>query len=103
MSNEMKRVHFTYHEDENFKVILEDIDGYLFIHVEVFNYNKTVKQRMMLMWEDVKNWADVTHYDGINCYTPNPKFVKLLGGECEVLRTIQSGDDTYEVLRWELK
>ena len=102
MSN-MVRHNFVYHKCDDFEAILEDIDGYLFIHVTVHNYNKHIKKRMMLMWEDICNWAEQNLYDGINCYTPNPKFVKLLGGECELLRTIQSGDDTYEVLRWALK
>jgi len=102
MSN-INRQSFTYYEDKDFEAILEDIDGYLFIHVTVHSYNKHIKARMKDKWNEIRVWAEVQGYDGINCYTPNPKFVKLLGGECELLRTIESGDDTYEVLRWALK
>ena len=94
---------WTYYEDEDCEGILEDIDGYIFVHIIIHNYNKTVKKRMMEKWKEILQWANDNEYDGVNCYTKDVKLVSLLtGGGYTVLDTIDSDDNTYEVLRWQV-
>jgi hypothetical protein len=98
----MSNKNWIHYEDENFKVLLEDREGYLFLHVYVFNYNRMIKKQMAEMFEEIKEWADEECYDGIFAYTPNPKFCRVFG-KYNHLRTINLGEEKYEVLQWELK
>lgn len=69
----------TLYEDVNFKVQGELLDGHFFMHVDVSHYNKSVRKKMLSVWEDIKEEVWLNGWNFIFGYNTNAKFAKLFG------------------------
>lgn len=86
---------------EDFEAKLEEHSGQVFLHCEVFHFNKSVMKRMQVVFEEICEGMRYFGFSYLNAYTPNPKFVKKFG-EPVVVKTIPYGEEEYEVMVWEL-
>lgn len=79
-------------EPDMAKFTLEDIDGHLYLHMEVYNFSPSVLKYLRSVWPLMvyEIWAQ--GYDVMYSYNVNTKFLKLVtqedwevAGETEVL------------------
>lgn len=88
----------TIYEDEDFRVQGETLAGQFFIHVDAYNYKKSVRKKMGLVWDDIKEETWLNGWDFIFSYNTNAKFAKLFGGEKVVAEDLPG-----EMYSWALK
>ena len=88
------------HQEDDFELIGEDVDGQLFIHCTVHKFNKSVLKQMREVFEVVQEQSKEVGYNEIFSYTSNPKFAKLFVG-VEYITSIDSLGKTYEVFKWD--
>lgn len=86
----------TYLACPEYVIRLEDEQGHLFIHLDVYRWDKTVVRELREEFATIKRRAYENGYKFISTYTKNPKFVKMFGG----IKTMEVKD--YEVFSWEL-
>lgn len=67
-----------YIDNDYYRVVLEDCDSYLFVHVDVFKWSPSVLKMMKCDWEELKYDAYMNGYDNIFTYTQNMKYSKLI-------------------------
>jgi len=89
------------YKDEDFTVELEEVEGVLFFHCYVDNFNKTVMKRMYEVFALIKEYSFMHGWDAIHSYTSNPKFAMKLEGAFKI-DEFEIEDTTFEVIRWEL-
>ena len=87
----------TYYEDDNFKVILEKLEGQMYIHVGIFQITKAVLKDIKRVWAEavVEIWLD--GYENLFTYTKDNRIVKLIGGAKKV-----GQHENIEVWQWDL-
>lgn len=88
-----------YSGNDNYIMSIEDVDSYLFVHIDVHNWSPSILKLIRCDFEELKLDAYGNGYDNIFSYTSNPKFAKLVDGSCKYADSI---DDGVEVLYWEL-
>lgn len=71
----------TIYEDEDFRIQGELLDEHFFVHVETYNYSKSVKKKMDSVWEDIKEEVWMNGWDFVFSYNTNTKFAELFGGK----------------------
>lgn len=88
-------------ETEDFTIYLEDVDGYIFIHCDVFSkWSKEVKKKLQWWF----NRLTETHNKELFALhspedTKHEKFLKMFG--FEYLRSIVGTDDNnYDIYIW---
>ena len=86
-----------YKETDDYRIVLEDEQGNLFVHFVAYAWNKSIREEALSEWSKLKDKALSAGYDKIHTYTHNPKFCILLGGT----KTFEFRD--YEVFTWALK
>lgn len=67
------------YSDKDFSVRMELLSGQPFMHVDVSNYNKHVKSKMLSVWEDIKHEMWLDGWAAIFSYNTNSKFAKMFG------------------------
>lgn len=92
----------TVYEDEDFSVVLEERCSILFLHCYVDNYSKSVKKKMLDVFEELKQAAFYNGWGELYSYTPNGKFARLLPG-AEKIDSFEEGGTEYEVFEWVLQ
>ena len=92
----MSRV--TIYEDEDFRVQGEVMEDLFYMHVDVSNYNRSVRKKMNSVWVDIQEEVWMNGWDHIFSYNTNSKFAKLFEWE-EVAKVDGAG----EVYAWALK
>lgn len=75
---------------------LEDEQGHLFVHLEVYKWNRGIAREIKEEFEKLKQKAHKVGYKYISAYTQNPKFVNMFGGT--KVMTFKE----YEVFSWDL-
>jgi hypothetical protein len=90
------------YEDEDFSVVLEEWSSILFLHCYVDNYSKSVKKKMLDIFEELKQACFYNGWEELYSYTPNGKFARMLPG-AEKIDSFKQGDVEYEVFEWVLK
>ena len=98
MSNYIKKV---FYEDDDCTVTLEELDGHLFVHVAVYEFNKAVLKKLKELWADIKNRAYMSGYDNIHTYTKDMRIVKFFKGFVK-LGEFDLPTGKFEVVQWEL-
>ncbi len=87
----------TYIDAPEYTVRLEDEQGGLFVHIDVFKWDREIKRELLEELAKLKVKAHNAGYPFMHAYTRNPKFCKLMGGS----HTMDF--KSYEVWSWELK
>lgn len=90
-----------YYEDEDFMLKVEELDGHLFMHVDVTNWTPSSYKRGVEKFEEVIKRAYWGGYEAVYTYIKNPKFAKMFGSP-EWLQTLNHNDEQYELMRWKL-
>jgi hypothetical protein len=86
-----------YLDAPEYVIRLEDEQGRLFVHLDVFKWDKTIKRELEEEFVNLKEKATKAGYSFIHTYTRNPKFCKVMGGS----KTMDFRD--YEVWSWGLE
>lgn len=86
------------YKDSDFCVEGEVMDDLFYMHVDVSNYNKSVKKKMNSVWSDIQEEVWLHGWEHIFSYNTNSKFAKLFGWE-----KIASVDGAGEVYAWALR
>lgn len=89
-------------EDEDVRFDVEEAEGFLFLHCEVFNYNRQVKAKVQELFESITDACIYFGWSALHAYTPNPKFAKMFGDPRVIDEVVVDGQNL-EVLRWELE
>lgn len=100
MSNYIKA---TFYEDEDIKVTLEEMDGYLMAHLTIYQFSKSVHKKVLSLREEIINRAYFSGYDAIYSYTADERIPRLIGEELEELGDFYFHGKNYKVWKWELK
>lgn len=87
----------TYLACPEYVIRLEDEQGHLFIHLDVYKWSKAIVHELRDEFDKIKKKAHENGYNYISTYTHNPKFVRMFGG----IKTMTFKE--YEVFSWELK
>lgn len=69
----------TIYEDDDFRIQMDLISGQPFMHVDAYNYNKSVKKKMLSVWKDIQEEVWNNGWDFIFSYNTNAKFARLFG------------------------
>ena len=86
------------YQDSDFCVEGEVMDDLFYMHVNVSNYNKSVKKRMNSVWADIQEEVWLHGWEHIFSYNTNSKFAKLFGWG-KVASVLGAG----EVYAWALR
>ena len=89
------------YQDETCKLEGEFEGDVMYLHLEVFRWTPSSLKHMRKVFDMLKDFSREAGYSKLATITPNPKFVKLFGGEC-VHKETYNGTEC-EVIRWVLK
>lgn len=87
----------TYYQDEDIKVFLEEIDEQVFVHVAIYNFSKSVLDKVREKWGEIVQKMYVNGYEELFTYTKDNRIVKMIGYPEKV-----GQHEDYEVWKWEL-
>lgn|SRR5690554_550577 len=71
----------TWYEDENYHMTYEEIDGQIFVHLEVEKVSKSVLKNIEQKWEDFKARLYYLGYEYIFTYTNDLRFPRMFGAK----------------------
>ena len=71
------------------------------LHVEAYNWNKTVLKEMREVFEEAKEGFHLEGFSKLYTISPNPKFCKLFAGY-EHLGTVDFEGVEHHILSWDL-
>lgn len=86
-----------YYEDNDIKIVLEEIGEQMFIHVGIFNMTKEILNKIREKWGEVVISLYFEGYENLYTYTKDNRIVKLIGSP-EYVDTA----DGIEVWKWDL-
>jgi len=89
-------------ETEDYKVLLQDVEGYLFLHCYVYNHKPSVMKQLKRLDDELLSWADSEDYDGIHAATENRKMARLIPG-AKFIQDVEEHGKTVGLFKWELK
>lgn len=93
-----------FHKDDDLQVILEETDGLLFIHVEVYNFRPSVYKRMKALWKDIYDRAWFGGYESIFCATPKKHFLDRFMSKAGIYHgEVNRHGCTYYIYEWVLE
>lgn len=98
MSEVKRRV---YKDNEMFQARLEDVDGVIFLHIEVKQMKKKTIDALLDEFPDFKSKIKSAGYKFLYTYSRTPKFYEIFKGY-EVMGDMEWEGENYKVLRWEL-
>lgn len=75
---DVKRRYMVFEDSDIVKVELEELDGMVFIHVQLRDWNKAIAEYLMALWEELKIHLWVDGYDQLFTYNANMKFTRLI-------------------------
>lgn len=88
----------TYAETNNYRIWLEDINEQLFVHVTIYNSNKSVINQIKEGWAELMIDAYFQGYEDVFTYTKDNRIIKMIGGASKI-----GQHEDYEVWKWELR
>lgn len=88
----------TYYQDEDIKVYLEEINEQVFVHVAIYNFSKSVLNKIKAKWGEVVQKMYINGYEELFAYTKDNRIVKMIGYPEKI-----GQHEEYEVWKWELK
>ncbi len=94
----------TFYKDDDFTVKLEEVDGLLFVHVNVERFTPSSFKRMKALWEEIYERAWYGGYESIYAYTPDETFVKRFGKmPYNKINEYRQSGIVYNVYEWVLQ
>lgn len=88
----------TIYEDDNFSIHIEQVEGLLFAHCDVFEASKSVlkliREKFFIMLDAI---VEAGH-DLLFIQTPNERFVKFLKVPYEVIEEVEVGGQNMKVI-----
>lgn len=87
----------TWYEDENYHMTYEEIDGVIFIHIEIATITKSVFKDIKQKWEDFKAKLYWLGHEWIFTYTTDLRIPNMIGGG----KVVGKWNDK-DVVAWEL-
>jgi hypothetical protein len=85
------------YQDDDLIVKAELIKGNPFLHCTVLEFKKSVMKRARVKWEDIKEGFYYEGFNTIYSVSPNPRFIKFIGGSLH-----EELEDGIGVYKWEL-
>lgn len=88
-------------ENDDFKAEVQQFEGQVYLHCEVYNFSKSVLEKIR---EEFYKVAELTYQRGLThmfSYTSNLKFTNLIA-PCEVIGEVSERGTTLKVIAWEL-
>ncbi len=92
----METHRFNFVSNDNYKVDVQFYEGIPFIHVDVDKWSPSILKELYRVFNSLTESLKKLGCTEMRTITPNPKFVKLFGGE-----TINKSDNS-EVIKWDL-
>lgn len=93
----METPRFKYIENDRYLLEVEFYETTPFLHIKVFKWSPSILKELYVVFDSLKTTLLKLGCTHMQTVSPNPKFVKLFGGE-----TIDYFNNA-EVVRWELK
>lgn len=90
-----------YYEDPNCYLDYETSEKGLLLHCEAVNYSPSVFKQMLKVFARFLNECQENGLERVFTVSPNPKFVKLFGGE--TVNSFYYEGIYYEEIVWDLK
>lgn len=90
-----------YYEDPNFFLHYEETEKGLLLHCEATHYSPSVFKQMLKVFARFLNECQENGLERVFTVSPNPKFVKLFGGE--TVNSFYYEGIYYEEIVWDLK
>ena len=94
MSNELIK---TIYQDDYIIVQAEIIEGNPYLHCTILELKKSAMKRGKEVWEDIKEGFYYEGFNTIYSVSPNPRFIKFIGGTL-----VKQLDEKVGVYKWEL-
>jgi hypothetical protein len=85
----------TIYQDDDLIVQAEIIEGNPYLHCTILEFKKSVMKRTRVVWEDIKEGFYYEGFDNIYSISPNPRFIKFIGGAL-----VEQLDDELGVYQW---
>lgn len=86
------------YKDEAFEFYIQEVDDKVFIHLDVWDYNKSVLLRMAEAFEDIKDACALDGVEEVYAFSPNHKFCLMGGGE--LIQITEWKRREYGVYKW---
>jgi hypothetical protein len=93
MSNKLK----TIYQDDYMIVQAEIVEGNPYLHCTILELKKSAMKRGKEVWEDIKEGFYYEGFNTIYSISPNPRFIKFIGGSL-----VKQLDERLGVYKWEL-
>lgn len=87
-------------DDPDYTVDLEEVEGKLFVHIEVHEFNKNVYKRIIESSFDMEEALIEQGYETVYALTKNKCFTEKLG--LSFIDDVEDDSGTYGVYVWEL-
>lgn len=87
----------TIFKDDNYRISVEEIDGCLFVHCELYKFSKAVLKDVKTTWAELLIHLYFMGYEEVFTYTKDMRLPNLVGGG----QVIGSWDD-WRVVKWDL-
>lgn len=87
---------FNFITTSDYSVDVQVVEGIPYLHVNVGNWKPSVLKDMYVMFNRLQCSLRNLGFTEMQTITPNPKFVKIFGGE--TIKTVNE----YEVIKWDL-
>lgn len=87
-------------DDPDYTVDLQEVEGKLFVHITVHEFNKNVYKRIIESSFDIEEALQQYGYTEVYAVTKSKSFAEKMG--LHFIDDIYNEDDTYGVYVWEL-
>lgn len=91
------------YEDQDMLLEEEFVEGVVFIHLSVHNFNKTSLKRMRTLMKTLKLSYAMDGFREIFALTPDTKFCKLVDHTFKVIDSYVIEGKNMEVIVWEIQ
>lgn len=94
-----------YTETENGKALFQEIDGYIFVHLEFYNWSPTVYKEILEESKGMFEMVKEKGYDMAFTYSSEKRFMKLWRKVRPVYEetTFEVEDQTFYMAAWDLE
>jgi len=89
------------YSDDCFNLMIEEEQGQLFVHCEVFKHSKSTIRRIQKCFKYMKEEVFSNGFTQLFCYIQDLKFVRIIDDTFSELPSVTHEGKTYEVVRWD--
>lgn len=92
----------TYYADDDFEMKVELYEGTPLVHLQLHKVSKTIIDKVMRVWAEIKALAYMDGYEAIYTYTQDSRMFRIFGAT-KVPGSFNYKGAVYEVGKWDLK